>query len=177
MTNANAVAAMVTWVGALCRGGLLMGRAEEEGAELALRLLGEEALVGLREWFAAQPAAITLRERRGAIHACIWIAHADRDVAEEEVAMLQSIVAASDLAPDAQDELLAAIDAPLDAEAIARELTQPGLRELVLALAMALAQSDHRLDPEEQSALDALAGAFGISADRAATLRARVADV
>ena len=91
----NAVAAMATWIGALSRGGLLIGRAEEEGAELALWLLGEEGLVALREWFASQGEDVVARERRGAIHACIWMAHADRDVAEEEVEMLQSIVAAS----------------------------------------------------------------------------------
>ncbi|MCB9594179.1 MAG: DUF533 domain-containing protein [Sandaracinaceae bacterium] len=170
----NPVAAMATWIGALSRGGLLIGQAEEEGAELALAVLGEDGLVALREWFAARPADVVDRERRGAIHACIWMAHADRDVASEEVEMLQSIIAASDLPPKVQDELLAAIETPLDSSAIADELTQPGLRELVLALTLQLAQSDHRLDPDEQSAFDELAEAFGIDDDRADAIRATV---
>lgn len=172
----DAVSAMATWVGALSRGGLLLGQAEEEGAELALFVLGEDELVALREWFASQPAEVVDRERRGAIHACIWMAHADRDVAPEEVELLRSIVDASELPGAVQDELIAAIDAPLDAAAIARELTQPGLRELVLALTLTLAQSDHRLDAEEQTAFEELARAFGVSSERAEAIRARIAE-
>ncbi len=163
----NPVAAMATWVGALSRGGLLIAHTEEEGAELALAVLGEDGLVELRRWFSGQTKDVIERERRGAIHACIWMAHADREVATEEVELLESIISGSDLPPKVQEELVSAIDEPLEPEDIAEELTQPGLRELVLALTAELADSDNRFDESERAAFAELAEAFSISEERA----------
>lgn len=170
------IAAMATWIGALSRGGLLLGHVEEEGAELAADVLGEAGLIRLREWFARQTIDVVERERRGAIHACIWMAHADRELASEEIEVLERVIAQSELPPKVQEELVAAIDDPLEAEDIAEELTQPGLRELVLALTLELALSDQRFDASEQAAFDELAEAFGIDEERAEQIRAHVAD-
>jgi len=170
------IAAMATWVGALSRGGLLLGHAEEEGAQLAADVLGEAGLIRLREWFAHQAIDVVERERRGAIHACIWMAHADREVAIEEIEVLERVIAQSELPPKVQEELVAAIDEPLEAEDIAEELTQPGLRELVLALTLELALADQRFDASEQAAYDELVEAFDIDGERAEEIRAHVAD-
>jgi len=173
----NPVAAMATWVGALSRGGLLIAHTEEEGAELALTVLGEDGLVDLRVWFSSQTKDVIERERRGAIHACIWMAHADREVATEEVELLESIISGSDLPPKVQEELVAAIDEPLEPEDIAEELTQPGLRELVLTLTAELADSDGRFDEDERSAYLELAEAFLVDEDRAEEIREAIAEV
>lgn len=170
----NPIAAMATWVGALARGGLLIGHTEEEGAMLAHRVLGDDELTRLRTWFAAQPPQVVERERRGAIHACIWMAHADREVAPEEVALLEEVIRHSDLSPEAQAELGKAIQAPLDPAAIAEELTQHGLRELVLALTWELAKIDDRFDDDERAAHHDLAEAFGVSDARAREIEALV---
>jgi tellurite resistance protein len=157
---------MTTWIGALARGGLLIGDEEEEGALLALRVLGEERLSKLREHFASQRAEVVARERRGAIHACIFMAQADRRIAAEEIELLTQIIARSDLGAAAKKELAHAIEEPQSAEWIADEVTEPGLRELILALGWQLANSDGRLDPAEQRAHRALSDAFGVGEAR-----------
>ncbi len=167
----DATSAMVTWIGALARGGLLMGREEEEGAALALRVLGEESLSRLREAFVSQPAEVVARERRGAIHACIWMAQADREIVDSEVELLRRIIVHADLSRDDADELEAAIVEPQYPDRFAEELTQPELRELIVALAWQLAQADGRVDEEERQALDELCAAFGISGDRSQAIR------
>lgn len=161
---------MATWIGALARGGMLFGREEEAGAELAVRLLGEESISKLREHFASQPPWIVERERKGAIRACIYMAQADRKIADEEVELLNEIIAHSDLSSVVRRELEGSIRDPQTAEAVAGDLTQPGLRELILALAWLLAQSDGRIDPDEQKAHQALAKAFGIADERVAEI-------
>lgn len=170
----DAIAAMATWIGALARGGLLMGRDEEEGALLALRVLGEEGLSRLRESFAARSPEEVLRERRGAIHACIWMAQADREIVERELAMLEEIIAHSDLSPADREDLQAAIVEPQHPERFAEELTQPELRELMVALGWQLALADGRVDDEEIEALGEMAGAFGVPRGRVEAIRAAV---
>jgi len=170
------VAAMATWVGALSRGGILYADSEEEGAELALEILGEDALGDLREWFASQTKDVVERERRGAIHACVWMANADRDLAPEEIEMLEQIIAGSELPPKVQEELVAAIEDPLEPTDIAEELTQPGLRELVLGLAIRLAHADHTIDPAEEQAYEELTEAFSIDEGRAVAIRRRLVE-
>ena len=157
----NPIAAMATWVGALARGGVLFSAEEEEGAQLALSVLGEDGLVQLREWFSSQTRDIVERERRGAIHACVWMAQADREVATEEVELLENVIGHSELPPKVQEELVAAIDEPLEPEDIAEELTQPGLRELMLALTWELAVIDNRLGDDERTAHQELARRSG----------------
>lgn len=170
----NPIAAMATWVGALARGGVLFSQEEEDGAQLALAVLGEEGLVRLRQWFSSQTADVVERERRGAIHACIWMAHADREVATQEVELLEQVIGHSDLPPKVQEELVAAIDEPLEPEDIAEELTQQGLRELVLGLTWELAVIDNRVHDEERSAHHELAEAFKVEDERAEAIREAV---
>lgn len=172
--DTNPIAAMATWVGALSRGGLLFSQEEEEGAHLALRVLGEDGLVQLREWFETQTADVVQRERRGAIHACVWMVQADREVATEEVELLQQVIQHSELPPKEQEELEAAIEEPLEPEDIAEELTQPGLRELMLALTWELAVIDNRVQDEERTAHHELAEAFGVSDARADAIKEAV---
>jgi hypothetical protein len=166
--------AMATWVGALVRGGILMGHEEEMGAILAQVVLGPDGLVELRQWFASQPPEVVRRERRGAIHACIFLAQADRDIAAEEVALLERVIRHSDLPVDDERALMAAIEDPVTPQKIASELTQPGLRDLTLALSWQLAASDHDLDADEAKAHLALARAFGVSEPRLETIRKAV---
>ena len=168
----NPIGAMATWVGALARGGVLLNDTEEEGAHVALGILGEEGLSSLREWFASQTPDVVDRERRGAIHACIWMAQADREIATEEIELLQQVIESSELPPKVCEELEAAIDEPLEPEDIAEELTQPGLRELMLGLTWQLAMIDDSLHDAERSAHEELAEVFEVGDERAAEIRA-----
>lgn len=172
----NPIGAMATWVGALARGGLLLNDDEEEGVMLAHAVLGDERLSDLRRWFAGQTSDIVERERRGAIHACIWMAQADREVAAEEVELLEAVIEQSELPVKVQEELVAAIDEPLEPEDIAEELTQPGLRELVLALTWELAVIDNNVDDNERSAHEELAEAFEVDEARAEAIKAAVVE-
>ncbi len=167
----DSMRAMVTWVGALARGGLLFGYDEEVGAELAVRVLGEEKLSRLREAFASMPPHAIARERRGAIHACIWMAQADREIVSSEVDLLASIIAHSELSADDKDELEAAIVEPQYPSRLAEEITQPELRELIVALAWQLAHADGRVHEDERDALDELSRAFDISDARSSAIR------
>jgi tellurite resistance protein len=163
--------AMVAWVGALARGGLLMAHEEEVGAELALRVLGEAGLSRLRTSFASQSSHAVARQRRGAIHACIWMAQADREIVPSEIALLESIIAHSDLSANDRDELEAAMIEPQIPERFAEELTAPELRELIVALAWQLAHADGRVDDEERAAIHALCDVFEIADARADEIR------
>lgn len=165
---------MVTWLGALSRGGVIFGVDEERGVDLAVRILGEDRLVSLRERFAALSPERRARERVGAIHACVWIAHADRRLAEEEVALLRRIVHHADLSAEQQRALLDAIDSPTPPAVFAEELTDAALRELTLGLAWQLAWADGRLDDEERRAHHDLAESFGVDAATEAAIRQAV---
>ncbi|MGF1464570.1 MAG: TerB family tellurite resistance protein [Sandaracinaceae bacterium] len=168
----DGIAAMATWVGALARGGILIGEAEERGARLALAVLGEEKLSELREWFAGQPADTVDRERTAAIRLCVWMAHADRVLADEEAALLRQLIARSELGPDTRGALEAEITEAPELDEPASALTQPGLRELVVALAWQLAKADGHLAEEELRALDQLAEALAVDAERVEELKA-----
>lgn len=169
MERADAVRAMTTWIGALARGGLLLDRDEEEGALLALRVLGDDGLSRLREAFRSGETAS--RERRGAILACIWMAQADREIVREEVDLLERIIARSELGRAAIEDLQAAIVEPQRPLRFAEELTQPELRELIVALGWLLASADGRVDDEEREAWGALCEALGITEARSTAIR------
>ena len=170
-SNAQAVAGMATWIGALTRGGVIFGAEEERGVELAARVLGEDGLEALRTGLAAMTPGQREVERSGAIHACIWIAHADRVLAAEELELLRRIVDHADLSAARHRELLSAIDAPLELDAIAAELTEPHLRVLTLGLAWQLAWSDGALDDEERRSHHAMARALAIDEAHARAIR------
>ncbi|GAB5545126.1 MAG: TerB family tellurite resistance protein [Sandaracinaceae bacterium] len=170
----NAIEAMSTWIGALSRGGVLMGYEEEEGAQLALDVLGLERLEALRAWFSSQTRDVVERERRGAVHACIWMAQADRELATDEIEFLERVIADSELPPKVQEEMSGALDEPLELEDVAEELTQRGLRELVLGLSWQLAFADGALDDDERTAHEELAEVFGVDEERAEEIREAV---
>jgi uncharacterized tellurite resistance protein B-like protein len=148
-----------------------MGHDEEEGALLALEVLGEDGLRELRSFFSKQDTETVQRERRAAIAACIWMAKADLTLAPEEDELLCKIIAQSDLPFAGQRELLAAVAQPWPPDRIAKELTQSGMRQLVLALCWQVARADDRVEESESEAYDSLARAFGIDDARAEEIR------
>ena len=170
----QSMSAVATWVGALTRGGILRTAEEERGVEEALALIGEERLSELREHFAEAGAEVGLRERRGAILACIWMAHADRELAPEEASLLEAIILQSDFPSAEVARLTESVREPPELEAVAASLTYPPLRELMLALAWQLAMADGRVDAEERGAYGALAEALGVDEARAGEIRERV---
>jgi tellurite resistance protein len=162
------LAAVVSWVGTL--GG---APASGEGEALARSVLGDDRLEELRAFFANEPPEVALRERCAAVAACAWMARADLKVSDEEDAALSSVIAESGLPFESQLAMLAAVAQPWPLEKIAAELTQPGLRELMIALAWSIAKIDDEVDPAEKRAHEDLATAFGIGEARAKELRAR----
>ena len=165
---------MATWIGTLARGGLIREPREEAGIAVAAFVVGEQALSSLRKWVASQPPDIVEREQRAAVEVCIWMAHADRDVAHEEAELLRAMVLSSDLGPVARGELLAEVGEPPGLRDIAERLTHPVLRELRLALSWELACADGRIDPLERELHDGLARRLGVDATRAVELRESV---
>jgi tellurite resistance protein len=167
------LSAMITWVGAL---GAREPATDEEkkGEALAASVLGDEKLAALRSFFRDEAPEVVERERRAAVAACTWMARADRDVTDEEDELLSEVIAQSGLPFDSQLALLATVARPWPLEKIAAELTQPGLRELMLALAWKIAKADDEVAAAERNAHGALAEAFGIDETRARELRDRV---
>ncbi len=171
---------MATWLGALTHGGVIeaaLGDSPQEAAgdAVASYVLGAERLAQLKRWFRAAPADEAAAQRRAAVEACLVMAHADHLVQPEERALIERIVADSGLAPEDQRALVASIaDAPPPLESLAARLTQPILRELILALSWELALADERVDPAESTLYGQLAEALEVPAERAAELRAAI---
>ena len=166
--------AMATWIGALSRGGIIREEREEAGIAVAAFVVGADALGSLREWFNEQVPEVRAREQRAAVEVCIWMAHADREVVREEAELLRAIVLGCELGVDDQKALTDSVAEPPQLADIADRLTHPVLRELMLALGWELACSDGRIDPRESELHDGLAKRLGVSADRAAEIRASI---
>ncbi len=166
--------AMATWVGTLARGGVIRDEREEAGAAVAAFVVGEDRLEALRAWFEAQPPEVRTREQRAAVELCIWMAHADREVVPEEAQLLRAIVLSSELAEDERQALIETVAEPPPLSDIAERLTQPTLRELMLALSWELACADGRIDPMEAELHAGLAKRLGVSVERAAELRGSI---
>lgn len=163
--------AMATWIGTLTRGGVLYGDGEEAGVAVAAFVVGTEDLSSLREWFADASDEVRVREQRAAVEVCIWMAHADRVVVHEEAELLRAIVMATDLEESARRALLDEVAEPPPLADIAERLTEPTLRELMLALGWELACSDGRIDPLEVELHDGLAKRLGVLPARAQEIR------
>ena len=168
--------AMSTWVGALARGGVVDDEDARAGEAVAAYVVGEAGLEALRAWFAGASADEVIRERRAAVEGCIWMAHADRDIHPEERHLLRQLVAFSGLPADSQDALVEAVHEPPSREGLAQRLTQPVLRELMLALSWELALADGRVDDAEASLYRALAAELSVSEARAAEIRDAVGE-
>ncbi len=170
----GAAEVMTTWIGALSRGGVLLTEREQQGAMAALTLLGQERLTTLREWFAAADEATAQREREGAVEVCLWMAHADRVIAEQERALLEDIIEFSELPSERREALSQGLEDAPSLDGIPDRLTQPHLRGLMLALAWQLAESDGRVDDSEATAYDRLADLLQVPAHEAAKIRTAV---
>jgi tellurite resistance protein len=163
--------AMMTWVGALAKGGVAADPDTVAGEAVAAFVVGEAALASLRTFLAEADEATARRERRAAVEVCIWMAHADRVIDPEERHLLRQLVGASRLDPDTQDELVEAVHVPPPIDGVEERLTHPVLRELMLALAWELALSDGRVDQAEEDLFDGLAKRLDVKRARARELR------
>lgn len=166
---------MATWLGALRKSGVL-DEGEAAGEAVASYVLGPERLDALRAWFSGAAASDADRERRAAVEACVLMAHADREVQAEERALLLEIVQHSGLPETEREALLSLLDEPGPVDGLAERLTQPILRELILALAWELALADERVDPSERVFFDKLAWELKIPAGRAEAIREAVGE-
>jgi hypothetical protein len=166
--------AMATWVGVLARGGILKSPTEEKGVFVAIEVVGEDRLSQLRSWVKRQEPDVREREKRAAVEVCIWMAHADRNLDPQEAALLEQVIRSSELSQEAVDELLLSLKDPPPLKGIAERLTQPVLRELMLALAWELALVDGIVDLREEECHAGLAGDLGIPTIRASAIRAAV---
>ena len=163
--------AMATWLGTLARGGVLRTEHEEAGVAVAAYVVGEERLGELRRWMSEQPADVVGRETRAAIEVCIWMAHADRELAQEEKDLLRQLVLASGLEQEPRDELIAAIEDPPPLDKLEKQLTHQTLRELLLALSWELALADGRVDRFERDFYVGLAKRLDVPSERALSIR------
>ena len=138
--------------------------------------MGAERVASLRAFFDRADAQTRMRERRAAIEACIAMAQADRDVHVEESHILKQLVASSGLDADVQDALVARVHRASSIEGLARRLTHPVLRELMLALAWELALADGRIDGAETAFYRVLAKELDVDEERAAAIRDAVSE-
>ena len=159
------------WLGVLATG-VLLDDADEAALLAAKRIVGEETLVSLREWFAARTPAETQQAQCAVIEACIAMVHADRVVTDAERRQLRSLVDASRLDTEHMAIMRKAIDhAPRDVASHIERLAHPALRELLLVLAWELANADGKLDDTERAAYGVLAAQLGVAPERARALR------
>lgn len=177
MSAADARHAIETWVGALSSSGVLAGEdaeaspSDKAGRALATFVLGESALDALSRFLRGVDDAEAAEERSAAVEVCVWMAHADRHLHDEERRMLENLVATSRLTRSQQAKLTAAIDDPPPLEGLERRLTHPVLRELIMALAWELALSDGVVDAEEEALFLRLATQLDVPLRRAQELR------
>ena len=181
----NARLAIATWLGTLARSGVLhspptsaRGRQGDvveaaalgtAGLAVAAYVVGEERLDDLRDWIAGQSTEDTATMQQAAVRTCIWMAHADRHVADEERRMLEAVVAATELDPAMRQALVATMDDPPALMSLA--VPDHGiLRELLLAMCWELAAADGRIASEEQQSYQRLAEHFQVPPMRAAAI-------
>lgn len=167
----DATRAMATWLGALAQTGVVHGADANAGENVAAYVVGEEKLAQLHTWFALATPNEVVREKVAAIEVCIWMAHADRLLEPEERDLLLEIIEVSGLDDDAKQELIAATDDPPSLKNLVKRLTQPVLRELMLALAWELAQADGRVSRAENDFYRGLARKLEITDERAEAIR------
>jgi uncharacterized membrane protein YebE (DUF533 family) len=158
------------WLGILSTG-MLVGSEDEASALLLQKVLGKDALTGLRAWFGQADPAVAREARIAAVEACIAIVRADRQVDDAEREAVENVILRSELDDDAQAALRAKIDQDVSLDGIAARLGQPALAEALLVLAWELARSDGRTQPEEAGVYGQLADKLGVTPTRASELR------
>lgn len=166
--------AMTGWLGSLGKSGVIEG--EADGDAVAAFVVGQEQLGELRHFLTTVPRDVRDRERRAAIEVCIWMVHADRKMDPEEANLLRSIIDASGLSEDVQDELVAATHEPPSLEGLETRLTHPVLRELLLALSWEIAAADGNVARAERDFYTGLSKRLGVSAARAAEIQRSIAE-
>jgi len=171
----DATRAMATWLGALAQTGVVHGADAHAGEDLAAYIVGADKLAQLRTWFSLATPSEVSREKIAAIEVVIWMAYADRVLEPEERALLREVVHASGLDEDTQSDLVAATHDPPSLKNLPKRLTQPVLRELMLALAWELAQADGRISRAENDFYRGLALKLEVSDERAEAIRESVA--
>ncbi len=167
----EAAKAMATWLGALSRPGFTMTSRERAGLSVASYVLGEGKLDALRTWFAFQPKDVQGRELKATIEAIIHMAHVDRDFDDAERVFLEHTIDNASLPDDAKKWLRLRLDDPQPLAHLAERITQPILREMLLALCWELAMADDRIAPEEVTAYDDFARKLDVPGMRASEMR------
>ena len=164
-------ASVERWLGVLATG-VLRDRADEDAILAAARIVGEDALASLREWFAAHTPDERQVTQCAVIEGCIAMVHADRVVTDAERAQLRALIEASRIDEAHAERMKKAIDhSPRAMDHIVRSLTHPVLRELLLVLAWELANVDGKLDDAERGLYGLLAAQLSVTPERAQTLR------
>ena len=167
----EAAKAMATWLGALSRPGFTLTSRERAGLSVASYVLGDGRLDELRTWFAFQPKDVQGRELKATIEAIIHMAHSDRDFDDSERTFLEHTIESASLDDDAKSWLRLRLDDPGPLGELSERITQPILREMLLALCWELAMADARIAPEEVTAYDDLARRLEVPGIRAAEMR------
>lgn len=168
-------ASVERWLGVLATG-VLRDRADEDAILAAARIVGEDSLASLREWFAARTADERQTVQCAVIDGCIAMVHADRVVSDSERAQLRTLIDASRLDAEHVKRMHEAIDRePRNIDTIVKGLTHPVLRELLLVLAWELANADGHLDDAERGTYGLLAARLEVAPERAQALRAAFA--
>ena len=138
---------------------------------MAAKAVGIEELKTLRDWMRTADPKEVVRERCGAIEACIAMAHADREISADERLFLSRLVGHSLLNEDTQDDLVSAVHEPPSLQHIEEKITRPALRELIIALAWELANAYGVLDKRENDFHIGLAKRLSVTSDRATEIR------
>lgn len=159
------------WLGVLATG-VLLDDADEAALLAAARIVGEDTVASLREWFATRTPTQVEQAQCAVIEACIAMVHADRIVTEGERTQLRALIDSSRLDAEQMARMRKAIDhAPRDVASHVARLTHPALRELLLVLAWELANVDGALADPERGAYGVLAAQLGVDPERARVLR------
>ena len=168
---------MEGWLGTLGHVGVIDAADDDEGSTvLANFVVGEDGVAAIRAFFASATPEVRDRERRAAIEICIWMMHADRQVDPEEVAMLREIIGRSGLPDEVQDELVQGTHEPPSLVGIEDRLTQPALRELLLALCWELASVDGTVAKAERDFYTGMSKRLGVGPARAAEIQRAMAE-
>ena len=169
----NPLESAARWLGILSSG-FLIGEEAEASAKILQRVLGQQPLSELRQWFANADPKDTREARIAAVEACIAIVRGDREVGDLEREAVERIILLSDLDDETQASLQKHIDSDVSLEGMAARLTQPALRDALLVLAWQVARADGRVTPEEAGVYGLLADQLGVSPTRANELRAKL---
>ena len=113
-------------------------------------------------FFSSASAEESSRQRRAALEVCIWVAHADALLHEDEQAILERLIGQSGLAWKDQQALFGAARRKPDIDEIATRLTDPGLRKAIYGVARKIVRADGEVHDDERSALAQLRAALEI---------------